>query len=246
MEGTVGETMLFPFCDDMTRALLMRVGAIAVGVMALATACASDEPTTVRAAVQEPVVALVSAPPFPMAASAGTGLYDLLGSAPKSVGAGDPLNVDLLRRFYARHGFAPVWEARQGQANALMDAVGRASDHGLAPELFHTDLLRSLPTMPAPDRDLLLSSVFLSYADALARGAMPVERRRDDEILTPEPSMSPPRSTSPSTASIPRRCSNRWHRRRRPIGCCARPCGMFARTPRSAAEPRRPACARSR
>jgi L,D-transpeptidase YcbB len=33
----------------------------------------------------------------------------------------------------------------------------------------------------------LLSDAFLSYADALARGAMPVERRRDDEALTPEP-----------------------------------------------------------
>ena len=41
--------------------------------------------------------------------------------------------------------------------------------------------------MPALDRELLLSNAFLSYADALARGAMPVERRRDDEILTPEP-----------------------------------------------------------
>src|SRR5213076_1661280 len=28
---------------------------------------------------------------------------------------------------------------------------------------------------------------FLSYADALARGVTPIERRRDDEALTPEP-----------------------------------------------------------
>ena len=35
--------------------------------------------------------------------------------------------------------------------------------------------------------ELLLSDAFLSYADALARGAVPVERRRDDEVLTPEP-----------------------------------------------------------
>jgi L,D-transpeptidase YcbB len=33
----------------------------------------------------------------------------------------------------------------------------------------------------------MLSDAFLSYADALARGVMPVERRRDDEALTPEP-----------------------------------------------------------
>ena len=68
-----------------------------------------------------------------------------------------------------------------------MDAVLRAGDHGLAPELFHADLLRSPATLPPLDRELLLSDAFLSYADALARGAMPVERRRDDEVLTPEP-----------------------------------------------------------
>ena len=42
-------------------------------------------------------------------------------------------------------------------------------------------------TLPPLDRELLLSDAFLSYADALARGAMPVERRMDDEDLTPEP-----------------------------------------------------------
>ena len=41
--------------------------------------------------------------------------------------------------------------------------------------------------MPPLDRELLLSDAFLSYADALARGIMPIERRRDDEVLTPEP-----------------------------------------------------------
>ena len=55
------------------------------------------------------------------------------------------------------------------------------------PRLFHADLLRSAATLPTLDRELVLSDAFLSYADALARGAMPVERRRDDEVLTPEP-----------------------------------------------------------
>src|SRR4029077_14849498 len=36
-------------------------------------------------------------------------------------------------------------------------------------------------------RDLLLSDAFLSYADALSRGAMPIEDRADDEDLAPEP-----------------------------------------------------------
>ncbi len=154
--------------------------------MALAAACAPTEPT-VRAADQEPPIALVSAPSKPMAADANARLAELIESAPKSV-AGERLNVELLRRFYARRGFQPVWESRQGQANSLMDAISRAGNHGLAPELFlHADLLRSPATLPALERELLLSNAFLSYADALARGAVPVERRRDDETLTPEP-----------------------------------------------------------
>src|SRR5829696_2417709 len=161
-------------------------GPIAAGAMAFAAACAPTEPT-VRGVDREPPVALVSAPSKPMAADANAKLAELTEGAPKSI-AGERLNVDLLRRFYARRGFSPVWEARQGQANSLMDAISRAGNHGLAPELFvHADLLRSPATLSALDRELLLSNAFLSYADALARGAVPVERRRDDETLTPDP-----------------------------------------------------------
>lgn len=159
---------------------------MAIGAMAFAAACAPAEPT-VRAADGEPPVALVSAPSKPTGADANTRLAELIESAPKSV-AGERLNVELLRRFYARRGFAPVWETRQAQANSLIDAISRAGNHGLSPELFlHADLLRSPATLPALERELLLSNAFLSYADALARGAVPVERRRDDETLTPEP-----------------------------------------------------------
>lgn len=121
------------------------------------------------------------------AAYADARLGELIESAPQAVVAGERLNVELLRRFYARRGFAPVWTTREAQANSLLDAVLRVRDHGLAPELFHADLLRSPATLPALDRELLLSDAFLSYADALARGAMPVERRRDDETLTSGP-----------------------------------------------------------
>jgi murein L,D-transpeptidase YcbB/YkuD len=100
--------------------------------------------------------------------------------------AGERLNVGLLRRFYARRGFEPVWTARPAQAGSLTNAVLRAGEHGLAPQLFHAHLLLS-PTLPPLYRELVLSDAFLSYADALARGVMPVERRRDDEVLTPGP-----------------------------------------------------------
>jgi murein L,D-transpeptidase YcbB/YkuD len=126
------------------------------------------------------------APPAPMAAYANTELGNLLGSGRELVVAGTRLNVGLLRRFYARHGFELVWATRPAQANSLMNAVLHAGEHGLAPQFFHADLLLS-PTLPPLHRELLLSDAFLSYADALARGVMPVERRRDDEALTPEP-----------------------------------------------------------
>jgi len=121
-----------------------------------------------------------------MAAYANTELGKLLDSGPELVIAGERLNVGLLRRFYARHGFEPVWTTRPAQANSLTNAVLRAGEHGLAPQLFHANLLLS-PTLPPLHRELLLSDAFLSYANALARGVMPVERRRDDEALTPEP-----------------------------------------------------------
>ena len=158
---------------------------VAGGAIALATACSPATPTVLEAD-REPV-ALVSAPSGPAMASADTRLGELIESAPESIVAGERLNFGLLRRFYARHGFAPVWTTRQAQADSLMNAVLRAGDHGLAPERFHADLLRAPATLPMLDRELLLSDAFLSYADALARGIMPIERRRDDEALTPEP-----------------------------------------------------------
>ena len=185
-DHAIGEAILFPSCIFSTRSRPLCVALIAGGVIALAAACAPAEPT-VLAADQEPAVALVSAQPTPMAAHANTRLDALIESAPKSVVAGEQLNVELLRRFYARHGFAPVWMTRQSQANSLIDALLRAGDHGLDPELFHANLLRSPEALPTLDRELLLSNAFLSYADALARGIMPIERRRDDEFLTPEP-----------------------------------------------------------
>ncbi len=121
------------------------------------------------------------------APDANTELIKLIDGAPELVIAGEGLNVGLLQRFYARYGFDPIWTTRQAQANSLVNAVLRAGDQGLDPELFHANLLRQTTTLPPLDRELLMSDAFLSYVDALARGAVPVERRREDETLTPEP-----------------------------------------------------------
>ena len=111
----------------------------------------------------------------------------LINSARVLVIAGERLNGELLRRFYAGRGFQPIWTTRQAEANSLLSAVLRAGDHGLAAELFHANALRNTATLPPLNRELLLSDAFLTYADALARGAMPVEYRTEDEALTPEP-----------------------------------------------------------
>ncbi len=163
----------------LARGFLALVGPIAGGTIALAAAWAL---AVTAALAAEPL----PAQPVRTATYDGTELNRLLNSAPRLVVAGERLHIGLLRTFYARHGFAPIWTTRQVQADSLLNAVSRAADHGLAPELFHVHLLRTAGLQPL-ERELLLSDAFLSYADALARGAMPIERRRDDEALTPEP-----------------------------------------------------------
>lgn len=96
----------------------------------------------VLAAGAQPGAAFGPAPLAPLGAYANTELGRLIDSGPGLVVAGERLNAALLRRFYARHGFEPVWTTRQAEANSLVNAVLRAGDHGLAPELFHANLLR--------------------------------------------------------------------------------------------------------
>lgn len=125
------------------------------------------------------------APP-PVLSPAEEALTALLAAEPPRV-AGEPLDAALLRRFYARRGFRPVWADRPGQAAALAAAVLRAGDHGMDPELFHAGLLRRAASFPPAHRDLLLSHAVLSYAQALAKGAVPPGRRDERLALSPEP-----------------------------------------------------------
>jgi murein L,D-transpeptidase YcbB/YkuD len=102
--------------------------------------------------------------------------------------AGERVHEHLLRRFYNAHGYETVWNDHSGAAAALWGAVLHASDQGLDPALYHTAILsRRWATLSPIERDLLLSDAFLGYADALARGAVPIDDRADDEDLTPAP-----------------------------------------------------------
>jgi murein L,D-transpeptidase YcbB/YkuD len=102
--------------------------------------------------------------------------------------AGEHMHIALLRRYYSAHQYQTVWDSHPAEVSRLHEAILRANDHGLDPALFHsTALSDDGSALPLVDRDLLLSDAFLSYADALSRGAMPIEDRADDEDLVPEP-----------------------------------------------------------
>lgn len=129
----------------------------------------------------------VAAPLSSVPSAEGMEIRARLSSADLQV-AGVRLNRWLVWHLYAAFGFEPIWESRQREAAALQNAVLRADEHGLDPNLFHAALIARATALPPADRDLLLSDVFLAYADALARGAVSLEKRgHDDEALEPGP-----------------------------------------------------------
>jgi L,D-transpeptidase YcbB len=117
-----------------------------------------------------------------------TDIEDRLETVGRVVIAAERLHERLVRRFYSAHEWKTVWDSRPAVAAALWAAVLQADEHGLDPAAFHSRALgeRARKLSPA-EHDMLLSDAILSYADALARGAMPVEDRRDEEDLRPEP-----------------------------------------------------------
>jgi len=167
---------------------------VAAGVMAFAfvscgsvpscAAVAAETNSTATAEAPSPDVATPDSTPF----TGNPEIKTRLDAPGRSTVAGERLHAWLLRRFYNAHGYQTVWDGHPAEARLLQDAVLHAADHGLDPGLFHSNALGERgPNLSTVERDLLLSDAFLSYADALARGAMPIEERMDDEDLTPEP-----------------------------------------------------------
>lgn len=115
-------------------------------------------------------------------------LEDLVGPShgPAPLVAGEALDTELLHRFYTRRDFKPVWAERPAAAQALRAAVLGAREHGMDPEMFHANLLRRMDMFPPDRRELLLSHAVLTYAEALAFGALPPSRRKNAEALAPE------------------------------------------------------------
>jgi murein L,D-transpeptidase YcbB/YkuD len=161
-------------------ALLINARGLAAGRAALAE---ETTPAADPAAPEPPTTS-----PEGIAFTGNVELKARLDAPGSLVIAGERMHPASLRRFYIAHGYQTVWDTQPIEANRLRDAVLRAGNHGLDPGLFHGALLgvRGQSLSPA-ERDLLLSDAFLSYADALSRGVMPIEQRLDDEDLTPEP-----------------------------------------------------------
>ncbi len=157
-------------CPD----LLPRRQALAVGAAALGLgACGGRSETRPAAAV-----------PVPRQGGELAGLF--AESRTLRIG-GRPLDSDLLRRFYERRGYRPVWPGLDAQADALTATVLNAANHGLDPEMFHAAALRRKETLPPLGRELVVTNAVLSYAAALAHGAVPAERRKGFEALAPGP-----------------------------------------------------------
>ena len=157
---------------------LSRRAAIARGTLALTAAA-----TLAACAAPRPRPAPVATP----VRRRETELDWLADGVTRVVVAGAPLDVGLLRSFYARRDFEPVWMGRQAKADALAAAVLRAGEHGMEPEQIHASLLHRRASFPPIRRELLLTHAVLAYADALAKGAVPPERRREGEALAPDP-----------------------------------------------------------
>jgi L,D-transpeptidase YcbB len=114
-------------------------------------------------------------------------IEDRLDPAGHVIVAGERLHEHLVRRFYAAHGWMAFWDSHQAAAAALFGEMSRANSQGLDPASFHAAALSGRRALSPVERDLLLSDAILSYADALARGAMPVGERPDEQDLRPAP-----------------------------------------------------------
>src|SRR5262249_17887705 len=132
------------FCAiwDHARRLLAR-GSIAAGFGLFAAVFCSMQALAVEPAgdaaapstgVSDPNAGLPSEPPF----TGNPELKARLDLPGRLIVAGERTREQLLRRFYAAHGYQTIWTGRSAEASQLWNTVLRAGDHGLDPALFHS------------------------------------------------------------------------------------------------------------
>ena len=100
---------------------------------------------------------------------------------------GESLDVQALRRFYRRRGFAPAWGgdvAGMERAARLVEALANASAHGLDPRDYHLDAIRNRRTEAHDDAgiewELLLTDAYLRYATHVQVGRLRPEQTDQD------------------------------------------------------------------
>ncbi len=167
---------------------LALAGALALGIARLALAPALADPPEAAAATSGQAGSANLGPPTLTPFAGDTEIEDRLDPARRVAVAGEPVREHLLRRFYNAHGYRVFWGDHAAAAAALWGEVLRARDQGLDPAAYHAGFLPGHWAGLSPiERDLLLSDAFLSYADALAEGAVKPADRNADEALRPEP-----------------------------------------------------------
>ena len=172
---------------------LALAGALALGIARLALAPALADPPEAAAATSLATTGGQAGPqslglPTLTPFAGDPEIEDRLDSAGRVAVAGERVHEHLLRRFYNAHGYRIFWGDHAAAASALWGAVLRARDQGLDPASYHAEFLPGHWAELSPiERDLLLSDAFLSYADALAEGAVKPADRSADEDLRPGP-----------------------------------------------------------
>ena len=183
--GAPGERGAVQYPPRVRGAIIKRVRG---GVPAIALVMLALFFSPVLADPPAPPVDINTTPPTLTPFAGDTAIEDRLDPASHVMIAGERLHEHLVRRFYAAHGWQTAWDRHSDVAAALGAEVLRADRQGLDPAAFHALSLGGRGrALSAIDRDLLLSDAILSYADALAQGAVPVGDRPDDEDLRPEP-----------------------------------------------------------
>jgi hypothetical protein len=114
------------------------VAALALAGWLAATSAGAEVPVSgaallLPASLQPGDTAAATSPP----GGPDSDIRNRIESASGLLVGGEKLHGALLRQFYAAHNFAAVWPTHQSQAQALLNVVLRAGEHGLDPDLFH-------------------------------------------------------------------------------------------------------------
>ena len=122
----------------------------------------------------------------PAAAPVASPIRDRIDSAATCGSADEKMHTALLRQFYAAYDFQPVWEGRKLQARRCF-ARGPGRRPWARSECFMPVCCTSWRPCRRSTATCCCRMRSSAYADALARGAVPIEARYDDEDLTPDP-----------------------------------------------------------